>query len=64
MSKNPIKVMASILTGRIYAGRVNPKNQMFKKDFLFLFLMLILMCLVGELVCIVFVLIYLFIRKL
>ena len=64
MSKNPIKVMASILTGRIYAGRVNPKNQIFKKDFLFLFLMLILMCLVGELVCIVFVLIYLFIRKL
>lgn len=34
-----------------------------KKDFLFLFLMLILMCLVDELVCIVFVLIYLFIRK-
>ena len=29
MSKNPIKVMASMLTGRIYAGRVNPKNQMF-----------------------------------
>ena len=29
MSKNPIKVMSSILTGRIYAGRVNPKNQMF-----------------------------------
>ena len=29
MSKNPIKVMTSILTGRIYAGRVNPKNQMF-----------------------------------
>ena len=28
-SKNPIKVMSSILTGRIYAGRVNPKNQMF-----------------------------------
>ena len=28
MSKNPIKVMSSI-TGRIYAGRVNPKNQMF-----------------------------------
>ena len=29
MSKNPIKVMSSMLTGRIYAGRVNPKNQMF-----------------------------------
>ena len=29
MSKNPIKVMSSPLTGRIYAGRVNPKNQMF-----------------------------------
>ena len=29
MSKNPIKVMSSILTGQIYAGRVNPKNQMF-----------------------------------
>ena len=29
MAKNPIKVMSSILTGRIYAGRVNPKNQMF-----------------------------------
>ena len=29
MSKNPIKVMSSKLTGRIYAGRVNPKNQMF-----------------------------------
>ena len=29
MSKNPIKVMASILTDTIYAGRVNPKNQMF-----------------------------------
>ena len=29
MSKNQIKVMSSILTGRIYAGRVNPKNQMF-----------------------------------
>ena len=29
MSKNPIRVMSSILTGRIYAGRVNPKNQMF-----------------------------------
>ena len=28
MSKNPIKVMSSMLTGRIYAGRVNPKNQM------------------------------------
>lgn len=28
MSKNPIKVMSSV-TGRIYAGRVNPKNQMF-----------------------------------
>ena len=32
MSKNPIKVMASMLTGRIYAGRVNPKNQMFIGD--------------------------------
>ena len=29
MSKNPIKVMSSMLTGRIYAGRVNPKSQMF-----------------------------------
>ena len=29
MAKNPIKVMSSMLTGRIYAGRVNPKNQMF-----------------------------------
>ena len=29
MSKNPIKVMPSMVTGRIYAGRVNPKNQMF-----------------------------------
>ena len=29
MSKNPIKVMSSMLTGRIYAGRVNHKNQMF-----------------------------------
>ena len=29
MSKNPIKVMSSRLTGRIHAGRVNPKNQMF-----------------------------------
>ena len=29
MSKNPIKIMASMLTNRIYAGRVNPKNQMF-----------------------------------
>ena len=29
MAKNPIKVMSSILTGRIYAGRVNTKNQMF-----------------------------------
>ena len=29
MSKNPIKVMSSMLTGRIYAGRVNPKKQMF-----------------------------------
>ena len=29
MSKNPIKVMSSMLTSRIYAGRVNPKNQMF-----------------------------------
>ena len=29
MSKNPIKVMYSMLTGRIYAGRVNPKSQMF-----------------------------------
>lgn len=29
MSKNPIKVMSSMLTGRIYAGRVNPKTQMF-----------------------------------
>ena len=29
MSKNPIKVMTSMLTGRIYAGRVNPKKQMF-----------------------------------
>ena len=28
MAKYPIKVMTSI-TGRIYAGRVNPKNQMF-----------------------------------
>ncbi|ENV79595.1 MULTISPECIES: DUF7446 family protein [Acinetobacter] len=29
MSKNPIKIMSSILTNTIYAGRVNPKNQMF-----------------------------------
>ena len=29
MAKNPIKVMSSVLTGTIYAGRVNPKNQMF-----------------------------------
>ena len=29
MSKYPIKVMSPMLTGRIYAGRVNPKNQMF-----------------------------------
>ncbi|HCD9551663.1 TPA: hypothetical protein NEV79_000972 [Acinetobacter baumannii] len=29
MSKNPIKVMSSMLTGRIYAGRVSPTNQMF-----------------------------------
>ena len=29
MAKNPIKVMSSMLTGRIYAGRVNPKSQMF-----------------------------------
>ena len=29
MAKNPIKVMSSILTGRIYAGRVNTKNKMF-----------------------------------
>ena len=29
MSKNPIKVMSGMLTGRIYAGRVNPKSQMF-----------------------------------
>ena len=27
MSKNPIKVMSSMLTGRIYAGRVNPKTK-------------------------------------
>ena len=32
MSKNPIKVMCSMLTGRIYAGRVNPKSQMFIGD--------------------------------
>ena len=29
MSKNPIKVMSSILSGTIIAGRVNPKNNMF-----------------------------------
>lgn len=29
MAKNPIKIMSSILTNTIYAGRVNPKNQMF-----------------------------------
>lgn len=29
MTKNPIKVMSSMLTGRIYAGRVKPKTQMF-----------------------------------
>jgi hypothetical protein len=26
MSKNPIKVMSGMLTGRIYAGRVNAKG--------------------------------------
>lgn len=29
MSKNPIKVMCSVLTNRIYACRVNPKTEMF-----------------------------------
>ena len=29
MSKNPIKVMSSMLSGTIIAGRVNPKNNMF-----------------------------------
>ena len=29
MAKNPIKIMSGMLTGRIYAGRVNPKSQMF-----------------------------------
>lgn len=29
MAKNPIKCMSSMLTGRIYAGRVNEKTQMF-----------------------------------
>ena len=29
MSKNPIKVMSSMLSGTIIAGRVNPKTNMF-----------------------------------